>query len=159
VIYIPESPYYNVTPTGGFGALLVPIGADTTIIDEMLQKYNSDIDKKMEKMDVFKSDITLYFHVASGLLSELLGGQEKSLGLMVAQSAISVGLSSVAVYRIIKEIAEASLGQQWIKVGFLTVLAGLMGWNIVQGQVIKFQAIAKKGQAEALRSQVERYTL
>ena len=135
------------------------MGADTTQIDALIANYNSDIDKKMSKMDMFKSDITLYFHVASGILSELLGAQEKSLGLTVAQSAISVSLSSVAVFRLIREGAEAVLTQQYVKAGFLFILAGMMGWNVVQAQIVKYQALAQKGEADAIRMEIERYSI
>lgn len=146
---------------GGFGGVyIVRIEGDTSEIEAKINAINTALSDGTAKVETRKADITLYFHVASNLLSELVGAQSQSLGLMAAQATLSVGLSSVAVVRMIKEAIEAftSTPPMIAKGIFLMALAGSMGINVVRGQVLRFQTAVAQQEAEALRNEIARYS-
>jgi hypothetical protein len=157
-----EPPFIPMNVQGGWGGVyIVRIHGDTSEIEAKINALNTMGDAAMAKVDAHKSDLTLFFHVASNLLSELVGHQQKSLGLMAAQATLSVGLSSIAVARMTKEAIEAFTATPPLiaKGIFLLLLAGSMGFNVVRGQVLRFQSTIAQQSSEALRNEVERYTI
>lgn len=124
-------------------------------MEELDGKDSTYVNKRV--MD-FNEKCALYFHYASQLLTKLLSYGEDHLGVMIVQSALSIGLESAAIANTVAEAKEAYKQKQWGAFASYIMMIPIMTASKLESEARRYITKAHQDEMGALRNEIARYT-